>query len=181
MKVLILQASRNGGNTEKIADQFILGAKEAGHEVEKISLFTKKMNGCLGCEYCRNHDGICVWKDDLVEVNQKILESNVIVMVSAIYFYGISAQLKMVIDRTFNIEHSIHDKKIYFITSSAAPDEPSQMSRLQYAINSVQGWVDCLRNNCELVKVFGGWGMWQEPDVTKKKAYIEAYEEGKNL
>lgn len=181
MKILMIEGCRKGGNTDKICDQFAKGALEAKHEVQREYLFTKKMNGCIGCQKCRKTDGTCIWKDDLVEVNQKILEADVIVFASPVYFYGIPAQLKMVLDRTFNIEEKIHDKKIYFITSAAAPNEEAYLPKLQYAIDSIQGWVDCYRNNVELIKVFHAWDMWGQPDVTKKEAYVEAYEEGKSL
>ena len=81
MKVLLIEGCRKGGNTDAVASQFVKGAEEAGHEVTREYLFTKKMNGCLGCQHCRNTDGICVWKDDLVQVNEEILASDVLVFV----------------------------------------------------------------------------------------------------
>ena len=181
MKVLLIEGCRKGGNTDAVACQFAKGAEEAGHEVVKEYLFTKKMNGCLGCQHCRNTDGTCVWKDDLVQVNQEILASDVIVFVSPVYFYGVTAQLKMAMDRTFNIEDQVHDKKVFFITSAAAPAAEEFEKKLQYAIDTVQGWVDCYRNNVNLEGVFAAWNMWGEPDITKHEAYQEAYEAGKNL
>ncbi len=181
MKVLLIEGCRKGGNTDAVASQFVKGAEEAGHEVTREYLFTKKMNGCLGCQHCRNTDGICVWKDDLVQVNEEILASDVLVFVSPVYFYGITAQLKMAMDRTFNIEERVHDKKVFFITSAAAPLGEEYEKKLQYAIDTVQGWVDCYRDNVCLEKVFAAWNMWGEPDITKHEAYQEAYEAGRNL
>lgn len=181
MKVLLLEGCRKGGNTDRLADQFVKGAEEAGHEVIREYLFNKNMNGCIGCQKCRNTDGTCIWNDDLVEVNDEILNTDVIVFVSPVYFYGIPAQLKMAMDRTFNIEHHVHDKKVFFITSAAAPLGEEYEKKLQYAINTIQGWVDCYRNNVELIKVIHAWNMWGEPDITKHTAYLEAYETGKNL
>lgn len=49
--VLASSASRHG-NTDRLADEFIRGAREAGHQVEKIYLKDRKINGCLGCGAC---------------------------------------------------------------------------------------------------------------------------------
>ena len=99
----------------------------------------------------------------------------------SLYLYGITAQLKMAMDRTFNIEERVHDKKVFFITSAAAPLGEEYEKKLQYAIDTVQGWVDCYRDNVCLEKVFAAWNMWGEPDITKHEAYQEAYEAGRNL
>ena len=68
MKVTVLVGSpRKGGNTELMVDEFVKGAKEVGHEVEKILLADKNVGGCKACEYCFAHDGECVQKDDMTE------------------------------------------------------------------------------------------------------------------
>ena len=75
MKVLgILGSPRVGGNSDILLDQALAGAKEAGAEVEKIILCQKKISGCLDCEKC-NETGVCVVKDDMPEIHQKILEA----------------------------------------------------------------------------------------------------------
>ena len=52
-KVLIISASpRRGGNSDLLCDQFLKGASEAGHQVEKISLLEHKINYCTGCGVC---------------------------------------------------------------------------------------------------------------------------------
>lgn len=181
MKILMIEGARKGGNTDALADQFCKGAKQSGHETDREYLFTKDMHGCLGCTKCRNSDGTCVWKDDLTDLNQRILESDVLVFVSPVYFYGVTAQLKMAMDRTFNIEDQIHDKKVYFLTSAAAPLGKEYEKKLQYAVDTIQGWVDCYRNNVTLVQVIHAWNMWEEPDITKHEAWKQAYEAGKNL
>ncbi len=181
MEILILEGCRKKGNTDALVDQFVKGALDVGHTVQREYLFSKKMNGCIGCQKCRNTDGSCIWKDDLVEINNLILNSDVIVFASPVYFYGIPAQLKMVMDRTFNIEHQVHDKKVYFITSAAAPDSEEYEKKLQYAINTIQGWVDCYKNHVDLIKVIHAWNMFGEPDITKHVAYLEAYEVGKGI
>ena len=178
---MVIEGARKGGNTDALAEQFIKGAQEAGHEITREFLFTSNLHGCLGCQKCRNTDGTCVWKDDSVRINEEILNTDVIVFVSPVYFYGITAQLKMAMDRTFNIEKRVKNKRVFFITSAAAPEGEEYERKLQYAIDTIQGWVDCYRNNVNLEKVIHAWNMFGEPDITKHEAYTLAYETGKNL
>ena len=64
-KVLMLSGSpRKGGNSDLLCDQFMLGAKEAGNQTEKIFLRDKKIGYCTGCETCYDTHK-CVQKDDI--------------------------------------------------------------------------------------------------------------------
>lgn len=96
-KVLILSGSpRKGGNSDLLCGEFARGAQENGNEVEIIRVAAKKIAPCSGCYYCRAHNGECAHKDDMAEVLQKMIDADVIVMVSPVYFYSIDAQLKAV-------------------------------------------------------------------------------------
>ena len=100
-KVLILSGSpRKGGNSDILCDEFLRGAQDAGHKAEKIRVAEKKVAPCSGCYYCSTHGGACVHKDDMADILQKMIDADVIVLASPVYFYSISAQLKAVIDRT---------------------------------------------------------------------------------
>lgn len=101
-KVLILEGSpRLNGNSCILSDEFARGAEEAGYTVEKIPAARKKVAGRLGCNACYRNDGICVQKNDMAEIREKMLEADVIVLASPIYFYSMTAQMKAVIDRTY--------------------------------------------------------------------------------
>ena len=94
-KVLILSGSpRKDGNSDILCNEFMRGALESGNEVEKIRVAEKKIGFCRACYYCRQSEGICAVKDDMAEVLQKIINADVIVLASPIYFYSIDAQLK---------------------------------------------------------------------------------------
>ena len=102
-KVLILSGSpRKNGNSDLLCDEFMRGAAESGNEVEKIRVAGKKIAPCSGCYYCAAHNGECVHKDDMAEILQKMIDADVIVLSSPVYFYSINAQLKAVIDRTID-------------------------------------------------------------------------------
>lgn len=102
MKVVVLNGSpRKDGNTELMADAFIKGASEHGHEVHKVNLAGKKIAPCLACEYCFSHDGDCIQKDDMKEILDLTDGADMIVFASPIYWFTVSAQLKTVIDRLY--------------------------------------------------------------------------------
>ena len=87
-RILVLVGSpRRRGNTDCLADAFIRGAQEAGHETEKIYLKDKKVSGCLGCGACQRNGGSCVQKDDMQEIYEKWLAADAVVLASPVYFY----------------------------------------------------------------------------------------------
>ena len=68
--------------------------------MEKVRPTEKKIAPCLGCYYCASHGGECVRRDDMADLLQQMIDADVIVLASPVYFYSINAQLKAVIDRT---------------------------------------------------------------------------------
>lgn len=99
-KVVVLVGSvRKGGNTELLAEAFANGA-EKENEVEIISVADDKIFPCIGCNSCFQREGHgCFQQDDMQKIYPKLAEADVIAVASPVYFYGISAQLKAVIDR----------------------------------------------------------------------------------
>ena len=115
-KVLILSGSpRKGGNSDILCDEFLKGALDAGNQVEKIFVAEKKIAPCLGCYYCEKHGGRCALNDGMGDILQKIIDCDVLVLSSPVYFYSISAQLKAVIDRTVARWTEIENKDLYYI------------------------------------------------------------------
>ena len=121
-RVLILSGSpRKGGNSDLLCDEFMRGAVEGGHDVEKVRVQEKNIAGCMGCCVCQN-TGSCVMKDDMTEVMQKMIDCDVMVLASPVYFYSISAQLKAVIDRSFGRGSEVKNKEMYYIMTAAEPE-----------------------------------------------------------
>lgn len=100
--LVILAGGRKNGNTEQLADAFICGAEEAGHRVEKVSLNSRVVNGCLGCNACR-YGKPCIQKDDFNEVSQKVLSCDLLVLASPLYFWTLSAKAKAFIERFYSL------------------------------------------------------------------------------
>ena len=111
-KVLVISASpRKGGNSDILCDEFIRGAKDAGNETEKIFLKDKKINYCTGCGFCNTNDYTeCSQKDDMAEILDKMVEADVIVMATPVYFYTMNGQMKTFIDRCCSRYTHITDK-----------------------------------------------------------------------
>ena len=100
MKVLgILGSPRRGGNSETLLKAFLQGAGEGGAEVEEIHLRDLKISPCLEIYHCFK-DGTCPIKDDMQEFYDKLLGADVVALASPVFFYGVSAQAKTMIDRT---------------------------------------------------------------------------------
>lgn len=80
-KVFLLSASpRKGGNSDLLCFQFMMGAKAAGHQAEKMNLREMKIGYCLACDYCKKHDCVCVQEDDMAGILEKMIAAEVIVM-----------------------------------------------------------------------------------------------------
>ena len=122
-KVLaIVSSPRKGGNSELLVDEFIKGAQEADQDVEKVCLREKKIASCIACEACLRNGGTCVQRDDMAEVLQKLIEADVIVLATPVYYYSVCAQMKTMIDRTLPIGANggrMKNKEFYFITTAA--------------------------------------------------------------
>lgn len=104
MKVLIITGSPHSkGTTALLADEVSAGAKEAGHEVIRIETAKLDLHPCLGCYHCRDNDGRCVYNDDMTLIYPHLLTADVIILVTPLYYFGMTAQLKRVVDRFFAI------------------------------------------------------------------------------
>ena len=110
MKIVILEGSPNKkGSSNLLADCFRQGAEEAGHMVEIIDAAHADIHPCTGCIHC-GYEGPCVQKDDMEEIRRKILGADMMVFVTPLYYYGMSAQLKTLIDRFCAFNSSIQRK-----------------------------------------------------------------------
>ena len=99
MKVLgIYGSARKGGNSDQLLDKALEGARSAGAETSSIYARELKMSGCLACNGC-DKTGICIVKDDMQSVYPLFEWADIIFLASPIYFYGLSGQVKLIIDR----------------------------------------------------------------------------------
>ena len=177
-KVLILSGSpRKGGNSDILCDEFLKGAVEAGHQVEKIRVAEKKIAYCQGCYFCAKNGGRCVFNDDMTAILEKMITTDVLVLSSPVYFYSIDAQLKTVIDRTVARWTEIKNKKLYYIMT-AAEDTDTVMDG---TLACFRGFLDCLEDS-EEVGVIYGKGVHEKGEVFSRPDLLNAaYQMGKSI
>ena len=175
--VLVISASpRTGGNSDTLCDEFIRGAQESGNHAEKIFLASKNIKYCIGCGVC-NTTQKCVHKDDMAEILDKMVEADVIVLATPVYFYTMDAQMKTLIDRTVPRYTEIQNKDFYFIVA-AADTERKMMER---TIEGFRGFTqDCLTGAREKGIIYGT-GAWQAGEIKGTPAVKQAYEMGRNV
>lgn len=105
--VLIISGSpKKDGNTAALVDWFVQGAasKGASTEVVRAASLGFKVNGCLSCRICqKNKEYTCMVGDDVRDVLGKMPAADVIVFATPLYFFGPSAQTKLVFDRMFSL------------------------------------------------------------------------------
>lgn len=95
MKITVLEGSpHKNGSSNLLAKQFIKGAKEAGHFVTVLEAAHMDVHPCIGCEHC-GMNGECVHNDDNRLIRDTLLGSDMVVFVTPIYYFGMSAQLKI--------------------------------------------------------------------------------------
>lgn len=175
-RVLILSGSpRKGGNSDLLCDEFMKGAIESGNEVEKIRVSEKNIGYCRACYACRDK-GKCVIKDDMAELLQKMIDCDVMVLASPVYFYSIDAQLKAVIDRTVARWTEVKDKEFYYIVTAADNEKESGETTL----NCFRGYADCVEGAKEMGVIYG-MGAYEKGEIIGTPAMAKAYEMGKGV
>ncbi|MBQ7503032.1 flavodoxin family protein [bacterium] len=177
MKIAVLMGSPNkNGSTSILVNEFKRGAEEAGHSVEVIDVCHADIHPCAGCVAC-GYEGPCVQKDDVDTIRPKLLASEMVVFATPLYYYGMTAQLKAVIDRFCAYNSSLTGKHL-------------KSALLAVAWNAENWTFDALEAHYFTLvkylcfedkgKVLGyGCGL---PDMTKRSRYPQdAYKLGKSL
>lgn len=176
-KVLVISSSpRRGGNSDTLCDQFISGAQSAGNKVEKIVVRDKKINFCVACEACQRNNGQCAIHDDMSEILDKMVESDVIVMATPVYYYSMDGQLKTLIDRTLAKNKEIKNKDFYFILTAA----DDRIQEMEGTVAGFRGFTRCLPNATERGIIYG-IGAWAKGAIKDNKAMTQALEMGKTV
>ena len=153
-RVLILSTSpRKNGNSDTLAEEFARGAREAGHEVEKISLSGKEIRFCQGCLACQK-TGRCVIHDDAdAIVQEKMVRAQVLVFATPIYYYEMCGQMKTMLDRSNPLYSSDYAFREVYLLATAAEDGDEVWQR---AASGLEGWVECFPKARMAGVVFGG-------------------------
>ena len=120
MRIVLLEGSPNRqGSSNMLAGCFKEGAEEAGHTVEIIDAAHANIHPCTGCIHC-GYEGPCVQKDDMEQFRGQILQADMLVFVTPLYYYGMSAQLKTLIDRFCAFNSSVQGRHMKSALIAAA-------------------------------------------------------------
>jgi multimeric flavodoxin WrbA len=103
---------RIGGNTDTLLDEVLRGAVEAGATAEKTQLSRLVIGPCLACDACVK-TGVCVQRDDMQELVEKMKRGDIWVLATPIYWWGPSAQLKAFVDRWYGPWHSAEVRELF--------------------------------------------------------------------
>ena len=103
MKVIGINASpRKGANTQTLVEAILADAAQEGAHTRLVNLRELNINGCIGCEGCKKHLGKCVQKDDMTPLLQEMTAYDAIVMGTPVYWFHVTAQFKMLVDRLYS-------------------------------------------------------------------------------
>jgi len=171
-KIAVLIGSpRRGGNTDMLAQAFIDGIDKQKNTVEIISVADVKVGGCTGCNACYVNNSLCVQKDDMQDIYNKLTDAETIVIATPIYFYGISSQLKSIVDRLHNpIRNTFHVKKLVLLMV-CADTIPTVFDSVVTMYQSVLSYFSL--QNGGIVKADG---VKEKGDIKGNPALIEAFE-----
>ena len=112
MKIIVLMGSPNPkSSTGILVEQFRRGAEESGHAVEVIDVCRADIHPCIGCVRC-GYEGPCVQKDDVETIRSKLLDADMVVFATPLYYYGMTAQLKTAIDRFCAYNSSLNSRRL---------------------------------------------------------------------
>ena len=176
-RVIILVGSmRENGNTRILAERFAEGASE-NNSVGVISVADHRVNPCIGCNRCYSSEGnACFQRDGMDEIYPKLAEADVLVISSPVYFYGISAELKAVVDRLHTpLRKTFRIRKLALLLVGAT-EVPNLFDSIEVQYESVLKFFDLEDAGRVLVG-----GVKDPGDIIGNPKLEEAYLLGKSI
>lgn len=176
--LVLIGSGRVGGNSYLLADSFIKGATQAGHEVVKCEVGKKNIKGCIGCDTCYSKGTPCSFDDDFNDIAPQIEKADVIVFATPIYWYTFPSKLKGVIDKMYSFiigEKKINVKESMLLVCGEEKDESAfdGIISTYKRINAYQKWTD--------VGTLVVPGVLNRGDVLSTDYLVRAEEMGRNI
>lgn len=177
MKIVVITGSpHKNGTSFLLTDQFIKGAKEAGHEVFRFDAAFAQVHACIACERCHTTDKGCTFNDSMEELNPHLLASDAVIFTSPTYYFGMSSQIRAVIDR--------------FYANNAALKVPKKSALFMTCADDVKEAADGAVKSFEIMTEYLGWenrgtiiafGCSTREDIEKTEFPEKAYQFGKEM
>ena len=178
MKITILTGSpRKNGTSNFMADEFIKGAAESGHEIYRFDCAKSDIKNCLGCNACAMGSKPCIHKDDFVELREHLLNSDVIVFVTPIYYFNMTSSIKKVIDRFYSIDPQLRAKQNKAVLISVQHSPVNEVCGVLNAnYKAILGWL-----NIEDAGIVNAVGIESVEHLKQTPYPKQAFELGKSL
>ncbi len=177
MKILLISGSpHKAGTTSVLIKAFSKGAESAGHDVYHFNAGEKEVHPCIACEKCHSAVSACVFRDAFDEIRDMLIEADAVVFASPIYYYGLTAQLKAVIDRFYGINEQLRAAKKTALLMACGDNT---MESAECAASPFYGMVDYL--GWEIADVIAAKGCYTAEDVVNTEYPDQAYELGRTM
>lgn len=147
MKIAVITGSpHKKGTSVLLADEFSAGAESAGHSVIRFDAASSHVNPCRACDYCRSHNMECIQKDDMEYLRSDLLAADMVVFVTPLYYFGMSAQIKRVIDRFYAINGALMAPRKAALLATCGDEDPTAFDGLKIHYELLcryLKWEDC--------------------------------------
>ncbi len=145
MKIVVINGSPHSetqSTSKYLAKRFVDGAASRRHDIFVFDAANEETHPCKGCDHC-HMDGDCIFKDAIeTKLMPKMLEADLLVLVTPLYYFGMSAQLKIVVDRFYSRTTRLSGKKSLLIAT---------------AWNSADWTMEALKNHYETLVRYMDW------------------------
>ena len=172
--VAVLGSPRPQGNSSTLARAFLQAAAARGAEVTEYLLNQLAYQGCQGCMACKTKRDTCILEDDLAPVLNAVIEADLLVLASPVYFGDLSGQMKCFFDRTYsyiNPDFSTRvppGKKAVVVLVQANPD-PAQFADI---FPRYERWLKLY--GCDPVHLLRAVGAREPGDIASQTAALDA-------
>lgn len=145
LKIVVINSSPHSeeeSTSRYLAQKFVEGAKSKGHEIFIFNAANEETHPCRGCNHC-GMDGDCIFDDAISQkLMPKMLKADLLVLVTPLYYYGMSSQLKIIVDRFYSRTTKLNGKKSIFMAT---------------AWNSADWTFEALKNHYETLVRYMNW------------------------
>ena len=166
-KVVVISSSpRKGENSDTLCDEFVRGALDAGHDAKKYFLEEIEFSSCKACYKCKTPEMKCFQDDGIAEILDDMMQADVIVYATPVYYYEMCGTLKMFFDRCYPIFRHLENKDIYIILAAGSYSGD--------ALTGIRSFISFSKNPTEKA-VFEVFGNVKSQKDELKKVYDAGY------
>jgi multimeric flavodoxin WrbA len=177
MQIAVITGSpHKNGTSALLTDKFIEGAKTAGHEFFRFNAAFEDIHPCLGCDRC-GMNGPCVHQDDIdKKLMPKLLAADLVAFVTPLYYYGMSAQIKIAVDRFYARNSKLHGNKKAVLMATAYNSSDWTFNALTEHYKTLVRYMEWENRGMVLAVGCGG-----RSDIERSEFPNQAYQLGLNI